>query len=282
MLRDQLGEAGLKLDAAFGLRMPANYAVLYNIPSEESQQKTLQRADRRLERIRDKLDRRVRKIEAASAPARAATAAMYPGYQRARRTAPFHTNDTCIGCAACANRCPSRAIEMKDGHPTWVKERCSFCMSCVRCGAIEYGSKLTGKARYKHPMLRKATDHGGHGDTASKEGHDSHDASPAAAGGHDHGGAPAAAGWHDHGAAPAAAGGHDHGAAPAAAGGHEHGGDDSCCCDDSAGGGHDHGAAPTAASGHDHGAAPAEASGHDHGGGEASCCGDKAQGGHQH
>ena len=105
------------------------------------------------ERIRAKIERRVRKVEYASLPAKAVTAAMYPAYHRARRTAPFHVNDTCIGCAACANRCPSRAIEMKDGHPTWVKERCCFCMSCVRCGAIEYGTKLTGKARYKHPTF---------------------------------------------------------------------------------------------------------------------------------
>ena len=247
VLRDQLGEAGLKLDAAFGVRMPANYAVLYSIPSEESQQKTLRRADVRLERIRAKLSRRTRRIEHASAAARAATAAMYPGYQRARKTAPFHTNDTCIGCAACANRCPSRAIEMKDGHPTWVKERCSFCMSCVRCGAIEYGSKLTGKARYKHPMLRKSTGHGDHGatDTAA----------------------------HDHGSAAAA--GHDHGGS--SPGGHDHGSGDGCCCDDS--GGHDHGDA--AASGHDHSSSSPR--GHDHGSGD-DCCRDDGGGenGHQH
>ena len=115
MLRDQLGEAGLSLDAAFSVRMPANYAVLYDIPSEEEQQKTLRRADLDLERIRSKIERRTRGIAHASLPARAATAAMYPLYQLARRTGPFYTNETCIGCAACANRCPSRAIEMKDG-----------------------------------------------------------------------------------------------------------------------------------------------------------------------
>ena len=57
---------------------------------------------------------------------------------------------------------------METGSPTWVKERCSFCMSCVRCGAIEYGTKLTGKARYKHPMLRKK---GGHDHGAHSGGH---------------------------------------------------------------------------------------------------------------
>ena len=252
MLREQLGEAGLKLDAAFGVRMPANYAVLYNIPSEGSQQKTLRRADQRLERIRTKLSRRTRKIEHASAAAKAASAAMYPAYQRARKTAPFHTNDTCIGCAACANRCPSRAIEMKDGHPTWVKERCSFCMSCVRCGAIEYGSKLTGKARYKHPMLRKKTDHDGHGGAGAA----SHDHGDAAAASHDHSGAASA--------------GHDHGGS---AGAHDHGGGDDCCC--AGEGGHDHGSASSPA--HDHGSTSGD---HDHGGGDDCCCTD--EGGHDH
>ncbi len=249
MLRDQLGEAGLTLDAAFGVKMPANYAVLYNIPSEESQQKTLRLADKRLERVRAKIGRRVRKIEHASPPERVATAAMYPSYQRARRTAPFHVNETCIGCAACANRCPSRAIEMKDGHPTWVKERCSFCMSCVRCGAIEYGTKLTGKARYKHPMLRKKTDHGGHGDTTAA-GHDH----GTAQGGHDHGGAQSG---HDHGGDDCCAPGegapaHDHGAAQS---GHDHGGDDCCCPPEEGVPAHDHGGDDCCApgeSGHQH------------------------------
>ena len=226
MLRDQLGEAGLRLDAAFGVRMPANYAVLYDIPSEESQQKTLRRADKSLERIRAKIERRVRKVEYASLPAKAVTAAMYPAYHRARRTAPFHVNDTCIGCAACANRCPSRAIEMKDGHPTWVKERCSFCMSCVRCGAIEYGTKLTGKARYKHPMLRKKTDHGGHGGSANG----GHDHNAAATGGHDHGGG-------ENGCCPPGEGGHDHGAPTQS--GHDHG-DEGGCCPPGEGGEHRH------------------------------------------
>ena len=224
MLRDQLGEAGLPLNAAFAVQMPANCAVLYNIPSEESQEKTLRRAEKRLERIRAKLERRVQKIEGASVPGRTMTAVMYPAYHRARRTAPFHINDKCIGCAACANRCPSRAIEMRDGHPTWVRERCSFCMSCVRCGAIEYGDKLTDKARYKHPMLRKKSDHGDHGSAAASD----HDHGAAA--GHDHAGGEGAC------CPPGEGGGHDHGAAA----GHDHAGGEGACCPPGEGGGHQH------------------------------------------
>ena len=162
MLRDVLGEAGYALDAAFAVRMPDNYVIQFTVAPEAEEQKILRQADLDLGRIQSKIATRQRSFAGVSLAGRALTAAMYPRYLNGRKTAPFTTNDSCIGCAACANRCPSRAIEMKDGHPTWIKERCSFCMSCVRCGAIEYGTKLTGKTRYKHPMLRKKTAHSGH------------------------------------------------------------------------------------------------------------------------
>ena len=255
MLRDRLGEAGLTLDASYSVTMPDNYVMLYTISPESEEKKILARADRDLERICSKIAGRRRTFAARSPIGKAMTAVLYPVYLNGRKTAPFTTNETCIGCAACANRCPSRAIEMKDGHPTWVKERCCFCMSCVRCGAIEYGTKLTGKARYKHPMLRKKAGHGEHG-------------APGAAA-HDHG---AAAAGHDHGSSAPAA--HDHGAA---AGGHDHGGDDCCCPPDEAGGTHVHGSPAPAA--HDLGAA---AGGHDHSGGDDCCPPDEAGGTHVH
>ena len=103
-------------------------------------------------------------------------------------------------------------------------ERCSFCMSCVRCGAIEYGDKLTDKARYKHPMLRKKSDHGDHGSAAASD----HDHGAAA--GHDHAGGEGAC------CPPGEGGGHDHGAAA----GHDHAGGEGACCPPGEGGGHQH------------------------------------------
>ena len=165
MLSAALAEAGLTLDAVYGVKMPDNYVMRYDAPTEAEEQKLLKAASEKLARIKTSVVLRGKSAVGTSLPGRALTAALYPGYVNGRDTAPFHVNDKCIGCAACANRCPSRAIEMRDGHPIWVKDKCAFCMSCVRCGAVEYGDKLTGKPRYKHPMLRKRNaghDHGSH------------------------------------------------------------------------------------------------------------------------
>ena len=176
MLRERLGEAGYRLDASYAVQMPDSYMVMFPAPTEKEETKLLARAELDLERIRSKIVCRDRVFAGMSLPGRAVTAVMYPQYLRGRKTAPFHTNDSCIRCGVCAGRCPSRAISMETGSPTWVKERCTFCMSCARCGAIEYGDKLTGKVRYKHPMLRKKGGHGG-------GGHD-HSAPSSSAGGH--------------------------------------------------------------------------------------------------
>ena len=67
-------------------------------------------------------------------------------------TAPFSvTRDKCISCGLCAELCSSRAIEMIDGYPAWVKPLCDQCMACIAycpAEAIEYGDKSQGVYRY--------------------------------------------------------------------------------------------------------------------------------------
>lgn len=176
MLGKALSDAGLRLDAAYEVKMPANYAVLYEPTSQDKEGPILEKAEKDLSDIAVLIRDRVSVPVRSGAVQKLMSAVMYPLYQSGRKTAPFHTNDKCVHCGICASRCPVRAIEMVDGTPTWVKDRCVFCMSCVRCGAIEYGKKLTGRYRYKHPSLRKGS--GPH----DAEGHDGF------SGAHDHSG----------------------------------------------------------------------------------------------
>ena len=235
MLASLLKKRGVELKAVFPVTMPDNYVVMFKIDEAAEQDAILSKAALRLEHIKKQVDRRQRTDMHFSLKDRALTAAMYPVYEHGRSTKPFFADDQCVGCGLCAQRCPVNAIEMKDGRPSWVKDKCCQCMACARCGAIQYGKLTKGKKRYTNPILRKA----------KGSSHDHGDAVPE--GGHDHG---------------AAAGGHDHGAA---AGGHD------CCSPES---GHDHGNAQASGhdccppeSGHDHG--NSQASGHDHAG---KCC----------
>ncbi len=62
----------------------------------------------------------------------------------------FRVTEACVGCGACASRCPLGNIRMVDGRPVWG-DRCTQCCACIGgCpeGAIEYGKKSVGKPRY--------------------------------------------------------------------------------------------------------------------------------------
>ncbi|MBQ1465883.1 MAG: EFR1 family ferrodoxin [Eubacteriaceae bacterium] len=285
MLEQTLSGVGLKLDASFGVKMPANFAIMYEPTSPEKEGPILEEAERKLEHIAVDVQRRAAEKMRCSLASKLMSAVMYPRYLKGRKTAPFHTNDKCVHCGICASRCPVEAIQMIDGDPTWVIDQCVFCMSCVRCGAIEYGDKLTDRYRYKHPSLRK----GG--------GHDHDPASGGEASAHDHG----LEGGHDHSSGGSdsccktdSASSHEHGSE----GGHDHstGGSDSCCKPDGASS-HEHGSE----GGHDHstdssdscckpdGASSEHGSeeSHDHSGDKEDCCGKNgvaqgAEGGHVH
>ena len=39
--------------------------------------------------------------------------------------------DTCTGCGACVDACPSEAIEMQDGKAVVIADKCVDCGVCV-------------------------------------------------------------------------------------------------------------------------------------------------------
>ncbi len=144
---------GYEVSASWGVKMPANYAMLYEPTKEEKAEIVLEKADERLDVIISNIKER---RHTGSNPLRKLVSGIiYPKYNKARKTAGFYTDETCIGCGVCAGRCPVRAIKMIDGKPVWVKDTCVFCMSCVRCNAIQYETKLQGRYRYRHPIYQK-------------------------------------------------------------------------------------------------------------------------------
>ena len=150
-----LGQAGCELSAYWQVKMPANYAILYEPTSEEAAEPILTAAEILVEDIAEKIKKRELVKAKKNLFSKIVTKVLYPHYDKARKTVLFYTDDQCVHCGICAGRCPAKAIEMIDGTPTWVKDKCIFCMSCVRCGAIQYGNKMVGRYRYRHPIYRK-------------------------------------------------------------------------------------------------------------------------------
>ncbi len=75
-------------------------------------------------------------------------------YNNERRTKHFHVENSCIGCGLCAKNCPTKAIEMHDKHPVWVKPKCAICLRCLHsCPkfSIQYGRNTKKHGQYRHP-----------------------------------------------------------------------------------------------------------------------------------
>ena len=157
MLSRALRKRGRPLHAVFTVKMVDNYVLMYDIPDAAEREKIRSRAGLWLEHIKKQVTARQRTDCRGELRDRLATAAIYPIYAKGRRTRKFYTNDKCIGCAVCVNRCPARAMTMENGRPKWVAERCIHCMSCIRCGAVEYGKNTVGRERYTNPLLKKKT-----------------------------------------------------------------------------------------------------------------------------
>lgn len=155
---EQLSKAlharGVRLHAAFTVVMPENYVLMFRVPNAAEQEGILAAAAARLREVRSAVERREKSGLHVTVRDRLITAGLYPAYVHGRKTAKFFADDHCVGCGVCAKRCPVGAITMVNGRPKWTAARCTQCMACLRCNAVQYGSRTKGKLRYVNPILK--------------------------------------------------------------------------------------------------------------------------------
>ena len=157
-----LSEAGLELDAFYAVPMPENNVIEHVILPEEERDAVYERAEELLKEIARRIDAK-EKIPAFCEPGYKDAEEKYSAYLDMCHTSHFHVDDQCVSCGICATRCPYHSIRLIDGVPTWIKDACTLCMGCMRCGAIHYDEATIGKKRYTHPLLKKGGhNHAGH------------------------------------------------------------------------------------------------------------------------
>lgn len=151
-----LAERGCRLSASFSVVMVDNYVPLFTMPTDEKRDAILRKADARIEEIcRMIVQRTAGDHDSCKGLAPLlVTAVSYPLYHYGRKTGKFAAGASCSGCGLCAEICPSAAIVMEEGRPSWVKDKCTLCFGCLhRCPreTINYGKKTAAHGRYVHP-----------------------------------------------------------------------------------------------------------------------------------
>ena len=121
---EHLCAKGLRLDARFSVRMPDSWTPMFDLSDKAKVQRTNLAAEPQIDALIAHIRRRDRGDFMRAKVPLPAVRVYYPHYERARRTGYFAVTDACVGCGLCARNCPVSAIEIRDGRPVWVKERC--------------------------------------------------------------------------------------------------------------------------------------------------------------
>jgi len=157
IMRILLKENNLHLSAFYELPMVDNFIFGYDLLNITEQEEALKRSEGKLKGIIKSISVKGVDDKPSSILERILTGAIYPIYQKGRKTKKFYADNRCITCNLCEEICPSKAIKMADGKPEWIKDQCIHCVACInRCPveAIQYGQNTKKRNRYVHPILK--------------------------------------------------------------------------------------------------------------------------------
>ena len=150
-----LKKKSVALQAGFGVQMPDTWTPFFDLSDAE-------KVRARNEAAEGEIDAAIEQIQTRRTGNRMPRSAPYllrlfadPFFRKAQKTENFHADESCIGCGVCAKKCPMQEIEMRDGKPVWVKDRCAICLRCLHlCPkfAICYGDEKTKQhGQYRNP-----------------------------------------------------------------------------------------------------------------------------------
>ncbi len=149
---------GLSLSAGFGLEMPGNNIIYYDVEPGAVQDEKRDASLRELVQIA----RMVKEKQQGFANAGFVDKYFKTGMLNPVISRTFHGSDKnfwtqpeCTGCGICANVCPAENIIMKKALPIW-QGHCQQCLACISVcpqKAIQYGKMTLNRARYFNPAI---------------------------------------------------------------------------------------------------------------------------------
>lgn len=142
----------LNFKGLYGIKMPENYLILFNLDSDEHNIKLIDEAKAKIDETAAIIKEGKNFPEVKSSFAGKVQSSLVNKFffKFIVSDKKFYYTDKCIKCGLCAKNCVLNNITYKDGYPVW-NGKCTHCASCIaKCptGAIEYGKKTIGKERY--------------------------------------------------------------------------------------------------------------------------------------
>lgn len=151
MIKALLKEKGVKTDARYSVRMPDTWTPVYDLSDKEKVRETNRKADAKIDGVINKINKKAKgNFDSRRIPF---GDKFYGGYEEMRRTDSLSVGENCIGCGLCAEQCPVTAIEIRNGRPVWVRDKCAMCLGCLHhcpAFAIQRGEKTKIHGQYIH------------------------------------------------------------------------------------------------------------------------------------
>ena len=154
LFREALMENSIPLNADFTVKMPNSNIMVHDVPTRIQQEEILEKADKTIEHINEVVARRknISETEKGKIP-KFKTAVINPVYKKLCHKASryFFTTQYCESCGFCADICPMMNISMDERGKIFWGDNCIGCLACInRCPrkAIECGKVTTVRARY--------------------------------------------------------------------------------------------------------------------------------------
>ncbi len=156
-LNDILSKRLKRLSAGFYLNMPGNYIPMYEVASQERQEKVFENARQRLDEMAETISSKKPVIERKNFAFKLFAPVVYNSWAKGANKADqaFVADDNCDSCGLCRDVCPVSNIRMAEGRPRW-QNRCQECLACIHfCPrqAIQVGNKTINRGRYHHPRI---------------------------------------------------------------------------------------------------------------------------------
>ena len=156
-LKAELQQTGLDLSAGFLLRMPSNYIISYDAPSEQGVRRILGNADDSIKEIVDTVKKNTANLPSSLFSSYSGMPNHYTDFLDGVRSSDkkFWVDDSCTECEVCVRVCPVENIRMNEGRPDWL-HKCEQCLACINwCpeGAIQYESGTQNRSRYTNPRI---------------------------------------------------------------------------------------------------------------------------------